>query len=51
MPLDFSFQIHLVILLKLIGLKNNDIVIWVTSSYFLNTLFDQQWNFKNDFSG
>ena len=30
--------------------ENNDII-WITSSYFLKALFDQQSNFKNDFPG
>ena len=59
MPLDFMFRIHhmtllvklLVMILGLTGVKNNDIIIWITSSYFLNALFDQQLNFKNDFPG
>ena len=57
MPLDFTFQIHLmtlfekllVMLLGLIGVKINDVFIWITSLYFLKALFDQQSNFKNDF--
>ena len=55
MPLDFMFQIHLekllVTFLRLIGMKNNDVISWITSSYFLNALFDQQSNFKSDFPG
>ena len=51
MPLEFTFQIYLMKLFKLIGGKNNDIIIWITSSYFLKTLFDQQSNFKNNFLG
>ena len=50
MPLDFTFQIHLmalpkkllVTLLRLIDVKNNDVIIWITSSNFLNALFDQK---------
>ena len=33
-------------LLGLIGVKNNDVVIGITSSYFLNALFDQELNFE-----
>ena len=55
MPLDFTFQIHLmtclVMLLGLISVKNNDIIIWIRSSYFLKALFDQQSNFKIYFPG
>ena len=59
MPLDFTFKIHLmtllikllVMLLGMIDVKNNDVIISITSSYFLNTLFDQQSNFVNDFPG
>ena len=32
----------LMMLLGLIGMKYNDIVIWITYSYFLNAFFDQQ---------
>ena len=42
MPLDLTFQIHLMMLLGLINMKNNDVIIWIRSSYFLNVLFDQQ---------
>ena len=38
-------------LLVFIGVKNNDVIIWIISSYFLNLLFDQQLNFKKDFPG
>ena len=48
MPLDFTFWIHLIMLLILMGMKNK-VIVWRRSSYFLNTLFDQQSNFKNDF--
>ena len=59
MPLDFTFQIHLmthlkkllVILLGLIDMKNNDVIIEMTSSYFVNILLDQQSNFKKDLPG
>ena len=55
MLLDFTFQIHLMKLfmmrLGLTGMKNNNVIIWIRSSYFLNALFDQQLNFKNDFPG
>ena len=59
MLLDFMFQIHLMTLLEkllvmvlgLIDMKNKDIIIWIISLYFLNALFDQQSNFKNDFPG
>ena len=50
MSLNFMFQIHLVMLLGLIDMKNN-VITGITSSYFLNTLFDQQSNLKNDFPG
>ena len=57
MPLDFIFQIHtmtfleklLVMLLGFIDVKNNDVIICITSSYLLNALFGQLSNFKNDF--
>ena len=42
MPLDFKFQIYRMTLLGLIGVKNNDIIIWIRSLWFLNDLFDQQ---------
>ena len=53
MPLHFTFRIHLMTLLKkflvmllgLMGVKNNDVIIWITSSYFLNA-FDQHSNLK-----
>ena len=51
MSLDFTFKILLMMLLGLIGVKNNDVIIWITSSYFLNALFDKQSKFKNDFPG
>ena len=57
MPLDFTFRIHLMTLLKkllvmllgFIHVKNNDVIIRITSSYFLNALFDQQSKSINDF--
>ena len=57
MPLDFRFQIHLMtfleklleMILGLIGVEDNDVILWITCSYFLNALFDQPANFKNDF--
>ena len=43
-PLDFTFRIYLmtllekllVMVLRLIGVKNSDFILWITSSYFLN---------------
>ena len=60
MQIDFSFRIDLmtlldkllVTLLGLIGLKNNDAIISITSLYFLIALFDQLSYFiKKDFPG
>ena len=34
-----------------IGMKNNDIIIWITSSYFLIASFDKQSNNKSNFPG
>ena len=54
MSLDFTIRIHLRTLLEklfmmffgLIGMENNGVIIWKTSSYFLNTFIDQQSNLE-----
>ena len=43
------FEKFLVMLFGLMGVKKNDVIIWITSSYFLNALFDRQN--KNYFQG